>query len=114
MLIGLRWTHKTRIVEQNAFNGKYVEGVHCFGMFELWLSILKVVAEGLTAAFGILGLLTSFRNEVTKNFGWLKTIALLRKVRHRGTLKVDWIFTFACAAYNLVRMRNLMRSAIPA
>jgi len=37
-----------------------------------------------------------------------ETIALLRKVRHRGTLKVDWIFTFACAAYNLVRMRNLM------
>ena len=34
-------------------------------------------------------------------------IALLRKVRHRGTLKVDWMFTFACAAYNLVRMRNL-------
>ena len=23
------------------------------------------------------------------------------------SLKVDWIFTFACAAYNLVRMRNL-------
>jgi hypothetical protein len=46
-------------------------------------------------------------------FGWLKTIALLRKVRHRGTLKVDWIFTFACAAYNLVRMRNLMRSVVP-
>ena len=38
---------------------------------------------------------------------WLKTIALMRKVRHRGVLKVDWIFTFACAAYNLVRMRNL-------
>ena len=32
-------------------------------------------------------------------FGWLKTIALLRKVRHRGVCKVDWIFTFACAAY---------------
>jgi hypothetical protein len=42
----------------------------------------------------------------------LKTIALMRKVRHRGTLKVDWIFTFACAAYNLVRMRNLMRSTV--
>jgi IS5 family transposase len=37
----------------------------------------------------------------------LKTIALMRKVRHRGVCKVDWIFTFACAAYNLVRMRNL-------
>jgi transposase len=40
-------------------------------------------------------------------FGWLKTIALLRKVRHRGLEKVDWVFAFACAAYNLVRMRNL-------
>jgi hypothetical protein len=45
------------------------------------------------------------RKRIEECFGWLKTIALLRKVRHRGTLKVDWIFTFACAAYNLVRMR---------
>jgi IS5 family transposase len=53
------------------------------------------------------------RKRIEECFGWLKTIALLRKVRHRGTLKVDWIFTFACAAYNLVRMRNLMHSAVP-
>src|SRR5580698_2911040 len=53
------------------------------------------------------------RKRIEECFGWLKTIALLRKVRHRGTLKVDWIFTFACAAYNLVRMRNLMRSVGP-
>jgi hypothetical protein len=52
------------------------------------------------------------RKRIEECLGWLKTIALLRKVRHRGTLKVDWIFTFACAAYNLVRMRNLMRSPI--
>jgi len=25
---------------------------------------------------------------------------------------VDWVFTFACAAYNLVRMRNLSRAAV--
>ena len=54
------------------------------------------------------------RKRIEECFGWLKTIALLRKVRHRGTLKVDWIFTFACAAYNLVRMRNLMAAALPA
>jgi hypothetical protein len=53
------------------------------------------------------------RKRIEECFGWLKTIALMRKVRHRGTLKVDWIFTFACAAYNLVRMRNLMRGAVP-
>ncbi len=52
------------------------------------------------------------RKRIEECFGWLKTIALLRKVRHRGTLKVDFIFTFACAAYNLVRMRNLMRSPV--
>jgi len=54
------------------------------------------------------------RKRIEECFGWLKTIALLRKVRHRGTLKVDWIFTFACAAYHLVRMRNLMHSTVPA
>jgi transposase len=54
------------------------------------------------------------RKRIEECFGWLKTIALLRKVRHRGTLKVDWLFTLACAAYNLVRMRNLMAAAVPA
>ena len=40
-------------------------------------------------------------------------VVVMRKLRHRGVCKVDWIFTFACAAYNLVRMRNLA-AAIPA
>jgi len=35
------------------------------------------------------------RKRIEECLGWLKTIALMRKVRHRGTLKVDWIFTFA-------------------
>src|SRR5207245_484580 len=52
------------------------------------------------------------RKRIEECFGWLKTIALMRKVRHRGVCKVDWIFTFACSAYNLVRMRNL--ATVPA
>jgi transposase len=48
------------------------------------------------------------RKRIEECFGWLKTIALLRKLRHRGLAKVDWMFAFACAAYNLVRMRNLL------
>jgi hypothetical protein len=51
------------------------------------------------------------RKRVEECFGWLKTIALLRKVRHRGILKVGWVFTFAAAAYNLVRLRNLAMQA---
>jgi transposase len=47
------------------------------------------------------------RKRIEECFGWLKTIALMRKLRHRGVGKVDWVFTFACAAYNLVRLRNL-------
>jgi hypothetical protein len=54
------------------------------------------------------------RKRIEECFGWLKTIALLRKVRHRGTLLVDWLFTFACVPYNLMRMRNLIAAAIPA
>jgi len=48
------------------------------------------------------------RKLVEQAFGWLKTVALLRKLRHRGGRLVDWIFTFGAAAYNLVRWRNLI------
>lgn len=54
------------------------------------------------------------RKRIEECFGWMKTIALLRKLRHCGILKVSWLFTFAAAAYNLVRLRNLDRAAIPA
>jgi transposase len=47
------------------------------------------------------------RMRIEEIFGWLKTIALLRKTRHRGTARVEWMFLFGLAAYNLVRMRNL-------
>ena len=48
------------------------------------------------------------RKRVEEIFGWLKTVGMLRKTRHRGTEKVGWMFTFSLAAYNLVRMRNLV------
>lgn len=54
------------------------------------------------------------RKRVEECFGWLKTIALMRKVRHRGIEKVGWVFTFAAAAYNLVRMRKLLASPVGA
>jgi len=47
------------------------------------------------------------RMRVEEIFGWLKTVGLLRKTRHRGTARVEWMFVFSLAAYNLVRMRNL-------
>jgi transposase len=50
------------------------------------------------------------RKRIEEVFGWLKTVGMLRKTRHRGLLKVGWMFTFTAAAYNLVRMRTLLAS----
>jgi transposase len=52
------------------------------------------------------------RKRVEEVFGWLKTVGTMRKTRHRGVALVDWVFNFGLAAYNLIRIRNLM--AVPA
>jgi len=38
----------------------------------------------------------------------MKTVGLLRKLRHRGGELVDWIVTFTAAVYNLVRLPTLL------
>ena len=51
------------------------------------------------------------RKAIEQCFGWMKTVGGLRKTRHRGTERVGWMFTFTLAAYDLVRMRTLLRTA---
>jgi len=51
------------------------------------------------------------RKRVEEIFGWFKTVGLSRKVKLRGVRQVDWLFTFAAAAYNLVWMRKLLECA---
>jgi IS5 family transposase len=41
-------------------------------------------------------------------FGWIKTVAGLRKTRFRGLDRVGWSFALAAAAYNLVRLPRLL------
>jgi transposase len=48
------------------------------------------------------------RKRIEEIFGWMKTIGLLRKLRHRGGPTVTWIFRFTAAAFNLIRIRNLV------
>jgi len=52
------------------------------------------------------------RKRIEEIFGWMKTVGLFRKTRHRGLERVGWVFTFTAAAYNLVRMRNLLSTAV--
>jgi transposase len=54
-----------------------------------------------------------FRKRVEEGFGWFKTVGLLRKLRYRGTDRVDWVVVFTAAIYNLVRMRTLIAEAGP-
>jgi transposase len=48
------------------------------------------------------------RKIVEEGFGWLKTVGLLRKIRHKGLDRGGWVFTFTNAVYNLIRIRNLV------
>lgn len=47
------------------------------------------------------------RKRIEEAFGWAKTIAGLGKVKQRGIGRVGFRFTFAMAAYNLVRLPRL-------
>jgi transposase len=48
------------------------------------------------------------RPRIEPAFGWLKTIAWMRKVKLRGLANVDWLFVFASAAFNLIRLPKLL------
>jgi transposase len=51
------------------------------------------------------------RPRIEPAFGWLKTIAWIRKVKLRGLPNVDWLFVFASAAFNLIRLPKLLQPA---
>jgi transposase len=51
------------------------------------------------------------RKLIEQVFGWMKTVGGLRKLRHRGGARVDWVVTFSAAAYNLIRLRTLLATA---
>jgi transposase len=67
--------------------------------------------DGRTTRQGGFAVSQSKRKRIEEIFGWLKSVALLRKVRHRGRARVGWMFTLGAAAYNLVRMRTLTAAA---
>jgi transposase len=48
------------------------------------------------------------RKRVEEIFGWMKTVGVYRKTRFRGIERVGWGFTLTMAAYNLVRLSNLL------
>src|SRR5665213_3185636 len=48
------------------------------------------------------------RKRIEEAFGWMKTVGGMRRPMLRGTDRVGCAFTFAAAAYNLVRLPKLL------
>jgi hypothetical protein len=68
--------------------------------------------DGRTTRHARYALSQRHRKKVEEGFGWGKTVGLLHKLRHRGVRRMDWVFTFTAAAYNLVRLRSLLPGAV--
>ena len=64
--------------------------------------------DGRTTRHGGYAISQRRRKLIEEGYGWMKDVGGLRKLRHRGTAKVAAMFTFTCAAYNLVRLRTLL------
>ena len=67
--------------------------------------------DGRTTRHGGYAVSQRIRKRIEEAFGWIKTVAGQDKTKFRGRDRVGWAFTFAAAAYNLVRLPKLM--AVP-
>jgi transposase len=67
--------------------------------------------DGRTTRHGGYAVSQRIRKRIEEAFGWMKTVAGQDKTKFRGRDRVGWAFTFAAAAYNLVRLPKLM--AVP-
>ena len=64
--------------------------------------------DGHTTRHGGYAVSQRIRKRIEEAFGWIKTVAGQDKTKFRGRDRVGWAFTFAAAAYNLVRLPKLI------
>jgi len=67
--------------------------------------------DGRTTRHGGYAVSQRVRKRIEEAFGWIKTVAGQEKTHFRGIGRVAWAFTFAAAAYNLVRLPKLLAEA---
>ena len=64
--------------------------------------------DGRTTRHGGYAASQRIRKRIEEAFGWIKTVAGQEKTKFRGAARVGFAFTFAAAAYNLVRLPKLL------
>src|SRR6201987_1866177 len=52
------------------------------------------------------------RKRIEEPFGWMKTIGIMRKTRHRGRALVEWFFVLTATAYNLIRIPKILAATL--
>jgi transposase len=67
--------------------------------------------DGRTTRHGGYAVSQRIRKRIEEAFGWIKVVAGQEQTRFRGHDRVGWAFTFAAAAYNLVRLPKLLLEA---
>jgi Transposase DDE domain len=68
--------------------------------------------DGRTTRHATYEISQRLRKRVEEIFGWLKTVGMTRKVRHRGLPRMGWNFILSLAAYNLIRIRHLTAAMV--
>lgn len=81
------------------------------GVLALSATRRRSATDGRTTRHAGYAVSQRIRNRIEEAFGLAKTVAGLRKARHRGLPKIDWQFTLAMAACNLVCLPKLLGAA---
>ena len=68
----------------------------------------KTAVDGRTARHAGYAISQILRKRIEETFGWIKAQAGFDQVKVRGLAKAEAVFTFAVAAYNLIRIPKLL------
>jgi transposase len=73
-------------------------------------AVRKTAVDGRTTRHPGYAISQVCRKRIEEVFGWIKAQAGFAKVKVRGQRKAEAVFTFAVAAYNLVRISRLLEA----
>ena len=68
----------------------------------------RAAIDGRTTRHPGYALSQCIRKRIEEPFGWIKAAGGFRQAKHRGRERVGWMFTIRAAAYNLVRLPNIL------
>jgi transposase len=104
--------HRTVGADKGYDRRNFVEGCRALGVTPHVAQNLKVsggsAIDGRTTRPPGYDISQRVRKRVEEIFGWTKTVGNFRKTRYRGVVRTELASYFVAAAYNLLRITNLL------